>query len=156
MSVEISKKDAMDRIIQWLEESNYVYNKLPDPNAELNLKFWTLPNLTNQAVFHNNMQDRFEVLTKVSFSKEAYTTLTRKKPDERIMFRRDLEYLLLSLNLEYEIIENDASIMISKFIYFDGLTKHQFFETVLTIKRAWRMIGLRNEDLFQEFKVNQQ
>jgi hypothetical protein len=155
MSVEISKQEAMDKVTRWLEESGFIYKKVPDPTADLNLNFWSMPTLTIQAIFFTSMQDRFEILMKLSFSNDAYAALVRKKPDDRYKFRRELEYLLLTLNLEYNIIENDAAVMVSKLIYFDDLTKHRFFETVLSVKRAWRMINLKNDELFQESKIKQ-
>jgi hypothetical protein len=63
---------------------------------------------------------------------------------------RDLKYSLLQLNVEFTFQPNEetvGSILLNKWLYFDGLYKNIFFDAVFLLIRASALILLTYQEL---------
>jgi hypothetical protein len=72
----------------------------------------------------------------------AYSRLDWERKDS---FLRAVRWALLNIDVDHQISPNAdilQSISITKTIYFDGLTRDRFFNSVLLLKRAFGLLDL--------------
>jgi hypothetical protein len=93
--------------------------------------------------FHKESFDDIMIVGKIGldYSQQSMFHYTKTK----IEFLYDLEMLFTQMNISYRYtsdIENVtiADIEITKTIFFDGLSKHTFFETINTIFNCLKLI----------------
>jgi hypothetical protein len=72
----------------------------------------------------------------------AFSRLDKGKKDS---FLKAVRYSLLSTDLDHNLVPDGdilQHISVTKVIYFDGLTKDRFFDTILLLKRALGLLDL--------------
>jgi hypothetical protein len=81
-------------------------------------------------------------------SQKSYASLAAKNSGilEQNRFYFDLELALLQMNVYFVINKNMRelqSLEISKVVFFDGLTKHRFFNTINTVHNSIEISGIK-------------
>jgi hypothetical protein len=149
------KKEVIEKIQKWLDEESIEFTPLEYPFAEFNVDTKN-PNQTIR--IPKNKPDSIEFLTNASFANEdqkAYVALKNKEEKIRILF--DLQRSLLEINVGYKIekdLENLESIIITKTIYFDGLTKDRFMDTRFALLRGFSLVQLMLQQLRGKYYSN--
>ena len=69
----------------------------------------------------------------------------------------DLQRSLLAINVEYTFspdLDSLDKVSIGKNIYFDGLTKDRFMDSIFALKRAMAAVGLMSQRLQGRYYSN--
>ena len=155
MSKSNGKKEVIEKIRKWLDEESIEFTPIYYPFAEFNVDTKN-PNQTIS--IPKNKPDSIEFLTIANLSNEdqkAYVALKNKEEKIRILF--DLQRSLLELNVGYNIekdLENLESIIITKIIYFDGLSKDRFMDSRFALLRGFSLVQLMLQQLRGKYYSN--
>jgi hypothetical protein len=156
MVVFKSKQEAVDTVQKWLKEEEYDVTLVPDENTDYNfmiVKGYMVLNIG----FHKRSSDSLIVGGKIIFtpqeqSKIGYTTT-------KLELLYDIEIICAQLNLELvttPIKENGEysleDIRLFKTLYFDGLTKQSFFDSLIGIFHCLRLIVAKFDMLGKKSK----
>jgi hypothetical protein len=88
---------------------------------------------------------RVSLITRVVFDEQHKAAWQNLPEDEKMRFMRDLQILLLQINLLYNIKINTQEIdnvELKRHIFFDGLTKDIFYDCVVSVLRGLQAIVL--------------
>ncbi|MFL6339749.1 MAG: DUF2299 family protein [Nitrososphaeraceae archaeon] len=144
MVVFKSKRKAVDTVEKWLKEEEYEVSLVPDESADYNFMIVKGYMVLNVG-FHKRSSDSLIVGGKIIFtpqeqSKIGYTTT-------KLELLYDIEIICAQLNLELvttPVRENGEysleDIRLFKTLYFDGLTKQSFFDSLVGIFHCLRLI----------------
>jgi hypothetical protein len=144
MVVFKSKQEAAHKVEKWLKEEDYDVTLVPDESADYNFMIVKGYMVLNVG-FHKRSSDSVIVGGKIIFtpqeqSKIGYTTT-------KLELLYDIEILCAQLNLELittPVKENGEysleDIRLFKTLYFDGLTKQSFFDSLIAIFHCLRLI----------------
>src|SRR5919108_4885971 len=137
MVVFKSKQEAVDVVKKWLKEEQYEVSSVPDENADYNfviVKGYMVLNVG----FHKRSTDSLIVGGKIKFNPEEQSII--KYTTTKLELLYDIEIICAQLNLELvttPIKENGEysleDIRLFKTLYFDGLTKQSFFDSLIGI-----------------------
>ena len=155
MAKSNGKKEVIEKIRKWLDEESIEFTPVDYPFAEFNVDTRN-PNQTIR--IPKNKPDSIEFLTIANLSNEdqkAYVALKNKEEKLRTLF--DLQRSLLELNVGYKIekdLENLESIIITKIIYFDGLSKDRFMDSRFALLRGFSLVQLMLQQLRGKYYSN--
>jgi hypothetical protein len=125
-------------IEKWLEDEDFTIWKFPDENAHFSYKTARddcLPLLIYQP---RHRTDSIQVSSDVRLSKEDHKKLHTIRDRERFLLF-DFKMVLLSTACNWQFIpsvDNWRTLRVSKAVFYDGLSKDKFFETVEAVARA--------------------
>lgn len=144
----------IQKIQSWLIEEGWNYKGVPDPNALFNIVVY--PNEfqnVNVAVLRTHPQ-KILIKTSISFNEDdskAFLILTEHEKKE---FQMNLEILLIQVNLIYNILPDPPrridSVEMTRQIYFDGLTRDKFIDSIIAILRGLQIVKLNYNSLQPE------
>lgn len=130
---------------QWLDEEKLQYT-LKDISST---SFKATLQLT--ASFRVAIEVPEETADSVRFLASAYLTpadqrsFSRLSDGKKDSFLKTVRHSLFSLDVDHNLVPDGnflQHISIAKVIYFDGLTKDKFFDTILLLKRALGLLNL--------------
>jgi hypothetical protein len=129
--------------LKWLEEENRSPREVDDLEADLNIGIAIDENEGLNVIFNKKAKDSVIVGAQVSFSELDVQAFSKLGNEKKRIFLEELTHSLLQLNVEHLVRPNGESmenVLITKVIYFDGLTKHKLFDTILLIRRGIRLV----------------
>jgi hypothetical protein len=143
-----SKHDAVEVVKKWLQEEEYDdITSIPNENTDYNFRI-TKMNMVMNVMFHKRSEDSLIIAGNLTFSPQEQAMLRYTITKRELLF--DIEMLCTQLNLEFSM--NPAKdkdkgeyysledIGLSKTLYFDGLTKQSFFDSLNAIFNCLRLI----------------
>jgi hypothetical protein len=140
-----SKHDTVEVVKKWLQEEEYDdITSIPNENTDYNFRI-TKMNMVMNVMFHKRSEDSLIISGNLTFSPQEQAMLRYTITKRELLF--DIEMLCTQLNLEFSL--NPAKdkgeysledIGLSKTLYFDGLTKQSFFDSLNAIFNCLRLI----------------
>jgi hypothetical protein len=139
-----SKQEAVDAIKRWLKEEEYEVSLVPDESTDYNFMIVKGYMVLNVG-FHKRSSDSLIVGGKIRFNPEEQSII--KYTTTKLELLYDIEIICAQLNLELvttPVKENGEysleDIRLFKTLYFDGLTKQSFFDSLVGIFHCLRLI----------------
>jgi hypothetical protein len=130
---------------KWLQEEEYDdITSIPNENTDYNFRI-TKMNMVMNVMFHKRSEDSLIIAGNLTFGPQEQAMLRYTITKRELLF--DIEMLCTQLNLEFSM--NPAKdkgeyslgdIGLSKTLYFDGLTKQIFFDSLNAIFNCLRLI----------------
>ena len=144
MVVFKSKQEAVDAIKRWLKEEEYEVSLVPDESTDYNFMIVKGYMVLNVG-FHKRSTDSLIVGGKIRFSPEEQSIIKYITTNLELLY--DIDIICAQLNLELvttPVKENGEysleDIRLFKTLYFDGLTKQSFFDSLVGIFHCLRLI----------------
>ena len=143
MSKTNGKKEVIGKIKNWLEEESYEFSIVEQAYADFQADL-RHPNMS--VVFLRNKKDSIHFETYVGFTeddKKIFASAVKK--ENKANFISNVQLYLLIMNVEYSFqpnIENLEKIYVMRNIFFDGLSKDKFIDTIFALVRASSMINI--------------
>jgi hypothetical protein len=144
MVVFKSKQEAVDTVNRWLKEEEYEVSLVPDESTDYNfmiVKGYMVLNIG----FHKRSSDSLIVGGKIRFNPEEQSIIKYITTNLELLY--DIDIMCAQLNLELvttPVKENGEysleDIRLFKTLYFDGLTKQGFFDSLIGIFHCFRLI----------------
>ena len=148
MSRANGKKEAIEKIQKWIGEEGLESGVIEQPYADFQVDLRNpavsiiIPrNKINWVIFGTYVQLTQE-------DKKGFSDL--KDKEKRMEMISDLQRSLLAINVEYTFspdLDSLDKVSIGKNIYFDGLTKDRFMDSIFALKRAMAAVGLMSQRL---------
>jgi hypothetical protein len=144
MVVFKSKQEVVDTVKRWLKEEEYEVSLVPDESTDYNFMIVKGYMVLNVG-FHKRSSDSLIVGGKIRFNPEEQSIIKNITTNLELLY--DIEIICAQLNLELvttPIKENGEysleDIRLFKTLYFDGLTKQSFFDSLIGIFNCFRLI----------------
>jgi len=144
MVVFNSKQEVVDTVKRWLKEEEYEVSLVPDESTDYNfmiVKGYMVLNIG----FHKRSSGSLIVGGKIRFNPEEQSIIKNITTNFELLY--DIDIICAQLNLELvttPIKENGEysleDIRLFKTLYFDGLTKQSFFDSLIGIFHCFRLI----------------
>ena len=144
MVVFKSKQEAIDTVKRWLKEEEYEVSLVPDESTDYNfmiVKGYMVLNIG----FHKRSSDSLIVGGKIRFNPEEQSIIKYITTNLELLY--DIDIICAQLNLELvttPVKENGKysleDIRLFKTLYFDGLTKQSFIDSLIGIFHCFRLI----------------
>ncbi len=140
-----NRNEVVKQIIDWLNVEALPYALKENGSEMFRVTIELNQNLNLEIQLTSQRPDRITLLTHAYLGPDdqrAYSRLDREKKDS---FVRSVRSVLLNIDVDHQIGPNAdtlQSISITKTIYFDGLTRDRFFNSVLLLKRAFGLLDL--------------
>jgi hypothetical protein len=139
-----SKQEAVEVVKKWLLEEEYDITSIPNEITDYNFRV-TKRNMVMNVVFHKRSEDSLIIAGNLTFGPEEQAMLRYTITKRELLF--DIEMLCTQLNLEFSMnpVEDKGEysledIGLSKTLYFDGLTKQSFFDSLNAMFNCLRLI----------------
>lgn len=148
-SVEQNKNDVGRKIMQWLKEESAIFQEEKDPYRMFKVVVYPAKDMPIHITIDKRKIDSLNLLARSTFSEIDKKALSHSN-DKRVDFVRRLRSALLQSDVMYNFYPNLNTIEyieIFKTIYFDGLSKHRFFQYIEDIVRALLWLSLEYEKL---------
>ena len=137
----VTQQEMIDKVIRWLKDEGYepedVTDMLPD------MAYFAKVRINERSGFHvgfSTQQFDSVVISEIIVMDQDYQNAYKLLPAlEQTNFFYDLKLALLQMNVMYSLekgFRELKSVEVIKPIYFDGLTKDKFFDTVFTVHHA--------------------
>ena len=144
MVVFKSKQEAIDTVKRWLKEEEYEVSLVPDESTDYSFMIVKGYMVLNVG-FHKRSSDSLIVGGKIRFSPEEQSIIKYITTNLELLY--DIDIICAQLNLELvttPVKENGEysleDIRLFKTLYFDGLTKQSFFDSLVGIFHCLRLI----------------
>lgn len=144
MVVFKSKQEAVDTVKRWLKEEEYEVSLVPDESTDYNFMIVKGYMVLNVG-FHKRSSDSLIVGGKIRFNPEEQSIIKYITTNLELLY--DIDIICAQLNLELvttPVKENGEysleDIGLFKTLYFDGLTKQSFFDSLIGIFHCLRLI----------------
>jgi hypothetical protein len=131
---EVSKK-----LQEWLieEEDYWGHNKINDPAVLFNLQITSKQPFRSIHAIVDGIHDRILFVAMLNLTEEQKKAFSLQPPLDKRRLGSSLLMLLYQLGIaastSYNIEDKIEHITLQKFIYFDGLSKDRFFDSVFTM-----------------------
>ena len=144
MVVFKSKQEAVDTVNRWLKEEEYEVSLVPDESTDYNfmiVKGYMVLNIG----FHKRSSDSLIVGGKIRFNPEEQSIIKYITTNLELLYDIDIMCAQLNLELVTTPVKENAEysledIRLFKTLYFDGLTKQSFFDSLIGIFHCFRLI----------------
>jgi len=144
MVVFKSKQEVIDTVKRWLKEEEYEVSLVPDESTDYSFMIVKGYMVLNVG-FHKRSTDSLIVGGKIRFSPEEQSIIKYITTNLELLY--DIDIICAQLNLELvttPVKENGEysleDIRLFKTLYFDGLTKQSFFDSLIGILNCFRLI----------------
>ena len=144
MVVFKSKQEAIDTVKRWLKEEEYEVSLVPDESTDYSFMIVKGYMVLNVG-FHKRSSDSLIVGGKIRFNPEEQSIIKYITTNLELLY--DIDIMCAQLNLELvttPVKENGEysleDIRLFKTLYFDGLTKQGFFDSLIGIFHCFRLI----------------
>jgi hypothetical protein len=155
-SSEQNKIDVGRKIMQWLEEESAIFQEEKDPYRMFKVVVFPANDMPIYITIDKQKIDSLTLVARSGFSEQDKKALSHSH-DKRIDFVRRLRSALLQSRVTYNFypdFNNIEYIEIYKTLYFDGLSKHRFFQYIEDIVRALSWLSLEYEKLNGSHETN--
>jgi hypothetical protein len=139
----------VERIIEWLNVEALAYTIKENDSDRFRLTIELSQNLNLDIQLTSQRPDRVTLLTHAYLGPDDQRAYSRLDWEKKESFLRAVRWALLNIDVDHQISPNAdtlQSIYITKTIYFDGLTRDRFFNSVLLLKRAFGLLDLAYGD----------
>jgi hypothetical protein len=145
-ATEIMQTEQVGKMVEeWLVDEGFNIWKSTDKDSRFSFKAARDDCSPLLVLQPRNKADSLSVVCEIRFTDEGQKKLAALPDREREFMLFDLRMVLLSTECRCQFtpsIQSWKAIRISKAVFYDGLTKHRFFETVDTVARAVSMVIL--------------
>lgn len=155
-SAEQNKSEVGRKIIQWLKEESAIFQEETDPYRMFKVVVYPAKDMPVHITIDKQKVDSLNLVPRSAFSELDKKALSHSN-DKRVDFVRRLRSVLFQSRVTYNFYPNFNTIEhieIYKTIYFDGLSKHIFFQYIEDIVRALLWLSLEYEKLNGSHKTN--
>jgi hypothetical protein len=139
-----SKQEAVDVVKKWLQEEEYDITSISNETTDYNFRIAKM-NMVMNVAFHKRSEDSLIIAGNLTFGPEEQAMLRYTITKREVVF--DIEMLCTQLNLEFSMnpVKHKGEysledISLSKTLYFDGLTKQSFFDSLNAMFNCLRLI----------------
>lgn len=146
MSNAKEKKQVIEKITCWINEEHYHSDMRTSevPHADLNIAVrYNRYNVS--VILRKDRKDMVSIVSRQNFSAQDKRIFSQLTEEKKKLFFEDLEFSLLPMNVSY-MVHPDRNVLeyvhIEKSIYFDGLTKDRFYDSIFAVVRALHMTSL--------------
>ena len=142
MSKINGKKEVVEKIQKWLNEESIDFAKVEQ--SYLDFKF-DIKNPNISIFSYNDKPDSMEFGAYASLTELDKKAFEHKKIEEKLQILWDLERSLIEINVGYVFLPNHLNLerlQFSKKIYFDGLSKDKFMDTIFALQRSYKLVEL--------------
>jgi hypothetical protein len=155
LSKNSGKNQIKEKILQWLKDESIDFTMEENPylDFQINIKE---PNIS---IFsYKDKPDSIEFATYASLiaeDKKAFIAL--KNNEEKLKILWDLERSLLQINVGHKLLPNYKNlekVEIYKKLYFDGLSKNTFMDTMFGVQRGIKLVELMLHQLSGKYYSN--
>ena len=135
--MSLSQQEISLRIKRWLIEESDIwrFDEIEDSTVIMNIV--AKSNNRNVNIIVDNLHDKITLITSMNFSKQQKNSLSLLPSKEKNRFIPDLLMALYQLGLlaRHSNSSKDKieKFIMEKLIYFDGLTKDKFFDSLFTM-----------------------
>jgi hypothetical protein len=132
-------------IEEWLDDEGFSVWKLADKKTSFSFKMTRDESPPLLVLQPQSKSDSLLVTTDVRLTDEDQEKLSSMPEKEKEFMLFDLKMVLLSTECRCQFTPSSKSwnlIRVSKPVFYDGLTKDRFFETVDTVTRAASLVIL--------------
>ena len=147
-NISSEKSTVIKKIQTWLDEENISIRDIEDEYSDFHIVAKISPVHDIDLVIRKDRIDSIIVVQNMNLSDEDKRTFAHLAKAKKLEFVRDLKLSLLHLGIDYAIqpdSERLEYVQMSRKIYFDGLTKDRFFDTIFHVQRAMEIMRLKYE-----------
>ena len=140
-----NRNEIVERIIEWLNVESIAYTLKENDSDRFRATIELNQNLKIDIQLTNQRPDCITLLTHAYLEPDDQRAYFRLEWERKESFLRAVRWALLNIDVDHQISPNAdtlQSISIAKTIYFDGLTRDRFFNSVLLLKRAFGLLDL--------------
>jgi hypothetical protein len=135
----------VQRMIEWLNAEGVAYILKEDDSEKFRATIELSQSLNLEIQLTSERSERITLLTRAYLTPDDQRAFYRLDPERRESFLRAVRWALLNIDVDHQINPNAdilQSISIIKTIYFDGLTRDKFFNSISLLKRAFGLLDL--------------
>jgi hypothetical protein len=132
-------------MIEWLNAEGVAYILKEDDSEKFRATIELSQSLNLEIQLTSERSERITLLTRAYLTPDDQRAFYRLDPERRESFLRAVRWALLNIDVDHQINPNAdilQSISIIKTIYFDGLTRDKFFNSISLLKRAFGLLDL--------------
>jgi hypothetical protein len=140
-----NRNEVVERIIEWLNVEGLAHTLKENDSDKFRATIELSQNLNLDIQLTSERPDRVTLLTHAYLAPDDQRAYCRLDPERRESFLRAVRWALLNIDVDHQINPNAdilQSISIIKTIYFDGLTRDKFFNSISMLKRAFGLLDL--------------
>ena len=140
-----NRNEIVERIIEWLNVESIAYTLKENDSDRFRATIELSQNLNLDIQLTSQRPDRVTLFTHAYLRPDDQRAYFRLDQERKESFLRAVRWTLLNIDVDHQISPNAdtlQSISITKTIYFDGLTRDRFFNSVLLLKRAFGLLDL--------------
>lgn len=144
-----NRDEVVGRIIEWLNLEALSYTLKENDSDRFRATIELSKNLNLDIQLTSQRPDRVTLFTHAYLRPDDQRAYFRLDQERKESFLRAVRWSLLNIDVDHQITPNAdtlQSIFITKTIYFDGLTRNRFFDSVLLLKRAFGLLDLAYGD----------
>jgi hypothetical protein len=144
-----NRNEIVGRIIDWLNVESLAYTIKENDSDRFWVTIQLSQNLNVDIQLTTQKPDCVLLLTHVYLGPNDQRAYSRLDQERKESFLRAVRLALLNIDVDHQLSPNAdtlQSIFITKTIYFDGLTRDRFFDSVLLLKRAFGLLDLAYGD----------
>jgi hypothetical protein len=144
-----NRDEVVGRIIEWLNVEALSYTLREKDSDRFRATIELSQNLNLDIQLTSQRPDRVTLLTHAYLGPDDQRAYSRLDQERKESFLRAVRWSLLNIDVDHQITPNAdtlQSIFVTKTIYFDGLTRDRFFDSVLLLKRAFGLLDLAYGD----------
>lgn len=135
------QKEIIEKVTKWLRDEAYEPEEVPHTHPDVT--YFAKIRIDEKSGFHIGFSvknsDNVPISKIIAFKQDYQKAYASLSTVEQNRFFFDLKLGLLQMNVLYNLekgVRQLESIEVFKPIYFDGLTKDKFFDTVFTVHNA--------------------
>ncbi|MDQ4100580.1 MAG: DUF2299 family protein [Thermoproteota archaeon] len=135
------QQEMIDNVIRWLKDEGYEPEDVTDMHPDT--AYFAKVKINERSGFHvgfsTEQLDSVVISEMIAMDKDYQNAYKSLPVLEQTNFFYDLKLALLQMNVMYNLesgFRELKSVTVVKPIYFDGLTKDKFFDTVFTVHHA--------------------
>jgi hypothetical protein len=140
-----NRNEIVKRIKEWLDLEAIAYTLKENDSDRFRATIELNQNLKIDIQLTSQRPDCITLLTHAYLEPDDQRAYFRLEWERKESFLRAVRWALLNIDVDHQISPNAdtlQSISIAKTIYFDGLTRDRFFNSVLLLKRAFGLLDL--------------
>ena len=145
-------KGVRERIENWLTDEEFSIWKFGDMDSRFSYKVSRNDCLPLSILQPQSKNDSIMIVSDIRLTDEDQKKLMKIPEKERKFMLFDFRMLMLSTGCQWQFLPSQESwktIRVSKALFYDGLSKHKFFETVDVVHRHTQGFGKFSHELLR-------
>jgi hypothetical protein len=139
------KTQVSNKVRQWIEDEGFQLLPEEDPYNDFTFKIRYSENETAYVLMRKDRKDSITVYARSDFSPLDRKAFSNLPPGKKREFINAISASLFNLNLHFEFqpnVEQMKYLHIKKDIFFDGLTKDRFFDTICKVLSGMQLANM--------------